>query len=130
VLDTNIYISAILFGGKPEMLIHLAREKVIEVFISELLLDELARIFKIKFNWTNEQIYFTIDGLRKITHLVIPTETLDVIELHRSDNRILECALEAKADYIISGDRHHILPLKIFQGIKILSVSEFLENDL
>ena len=100
VLDTNIYISAILFGGKPEMLIQLAREKVIIIFISELILNELARIFKAKFTWNNDQIYYTIDELRKMTHVVIPKVYLNVIELHDSDNRILECALEAKADYI------------------------------
>lgn len=128
VLNTNIYISSILFGGKPEILIQLAREKVIDIFVSELILNELARIFKAKFNWDNDQIHFTIDALRKMTHVVIPTVYLNVIELHDSDNRILECALEAGADFIISGDRHHILPLKTFKGIKILGVSEFFEK--
>ncbi len=44
------------------------------------------------------------------------------------DNRILECAIEGKADYIISGDKHHILPLKKFQKIRILSPSQFLKS--
>ena len=61
VLDTNIYISAILFGGKPELLIQLAREKVIDIFISELILNELAKIFKTKFTWNHDQIYYTIE---------------------------------------------------------------------
>lgn len=96
----------------------------------EIDIYELARIFKTKFDWNNDQIYFTIDGIRKLTHVVIPTENVNFIVVHHSDNRILECALEAKADYVICGDRNHILPLKIFQGIKILSVSEFLEKNL
>jgi len=44
------------------------------------------------------------------------------------DNRILECALEAKAHFLISGDKKHILPLKKLKGVKILSASHFLET--
>ena len=63
-----------------------------------------------------------------MTYVIIPTVYLNVIELHHSNNRILECALKAMVDYIIFGDRHHILPLKTFKSIKILRISEFLEN--
>ena len=42
------------------------------------------------------------------------------------DNRILECALEGKAEYIISGDKRHLLPLGEYEGIRILSPDEFL----
>jgi putative PIN family toxin of toxin-antitoxin system len=128
VLDTNIYISAILFGSKPESLISLAREKAIDIFISDKILNELNRIFKHKFGWSNEQIYFLNESLNKITHFVVPTEKIKIIKAHHSDNCILECAIEAKANYIISGDKRHILPLKTYRGIKILSVSQFLNN--
>lgn len=130
VLDTNIYISAILFGGKPELLIRLARERAIDIFISDNILNELNRIFKNKFGWNNEQIYFLNESLNKITHFVFPTEEINIITVHHSDNCILKCAIEAKANYIISGDKHHILPSKTYRGIKILSVSQFLNNCL
>jgi len=45
---------------------------------------------------------------------------------HEPDNRILECAMEGQADYIISGDKH-LLDLKTYQGIKIVTLAEFLE---
>ena len=128
VLDTNVYISAILFGGKPETLISLAREKAIDIFISDLILNELIRIFKTKFGWNNDQIKILIEALYRITHFVIPTEKINVITVHQSDNCILECAIEANVNYIISGDKHHILPLKNYRGIKILSVSQFLNE--
>jgi uncharacterized protein len=128
VLDTNVYISAILFGGKPETLISLAREKAIDIFISDLILNELIRIFKTKFGWNNDQIKILIEALYRITHFVIPTEKINVITVHQSDNCILECAIEANVNYIISGDKHHILPLKNYRDIKILSVSQFLNE--
>jgi predicted nucleic acid-binding protein len=58
--------------------------------------------------------------------LVIPKQTLKVIKERDSDNRILECTVEGKAQYIVSGDEHHLLPLREFEGIKILSPAEFL----
>jgi putative PIN family toxin of toxin-antitoxin system len=128
VLDTNVYISAILFGGKSELLINLGRERAIHLFISDLILNELIMIFKTKFNWNNEQIYFLMKTLHKITYFVVPTERIKVITAHKFDNHILECAIEAKANYIVSGDKHHILPLKNYHGIEILSVSQFLNK--
>lgn len=126
VADTNIYISAILFGGRCERVRELAREGKIELLISEAILDELARILKIKFEWADWQISETIETLRAITTLTTPKKTLKVIKDHDPDNRILECAKEGESKYIISGDKRHILPLKEYEGIKILSVAEFL----
>ena len=127
VADTNIYISAILFEGKPEKIRKLVREKKIKLLISEVILAEIAGILKRKFNWADWQISQTIGSIKAITTLVTPKQTLKAIRKHDSDNRILECAVEGKAQYIISGDKHHLLPLKKYQGIKILLPAEFLK---
>lgn len=127
VADTNIYISAILWGGKPEKIRKLARKKKFELLISEVILAEIAEILKRKFNWPDWQISQTIESLRTITTLVTSRHTLKVIKKHDPDNRILECAAEGKAQYIVSGDKHHLLPLKEYQRTKILSLAEFLE---
>lgn len=128
VTDTNIYISAILFGGKPEQVRELARKGKIELLISEATLTEVAGILKRKFSWPDWQISETIEGFRTGTTLVTPKRTLKVIKGHDPDNRILECAIEGKARYIISGDEHHILPLKEYQSIKIVSPATFLRE--
>jgi len=127
VADTNIYLSAILFGGKPDKIRRLAREKEIELLISEQILAEIAGILKRKFDWLDSQISQTIDSIRITTTLITPKYTLNVIKKHNPDNRILECAVEGGAQYIVSGDKHHLLPLKEWKGIKIISPSEFLE---
>jgi len=127
VADTNIYISAILFKGKPEKIRDLAREKKIELLISETILAEIAGILKRKFNWLDWQISQTIESLKAITTLITPRCTLKVIKEHDADNRILECAVEGKAQYIVSGDKRHLLPLGEYQGIKILPLTEFLK---
>jgi putative PIN family toxin of toxin-antitoxin system len=126
VLDTNIYLSAILFGKKPEKIINLAKTGKIQVLISEEILAEIAGILKRKFSWDDFLISDVIESIREYTILITPSKIVNAIKLHEPDNRILECALEGKAGYIISGDKHHILPLKEYEGIKILSASEFL----
>jgi predicted nucleic acid-binding protein len=66
--------------------------------------------------------------IRSKTKEVYPQVNVSIIKSKDEDNRILECALESKVDYLISGDKRHILPLKEFKGIRIVSVSEFLDK--
>ena len=126
--DTNVYISAILFGGKSEKIRKLAREGEVELLVSETILAEIAGVLKRKFNWSDWQISEVIKDIRAITTLITPAVTLSVIKEDEPDNRILECATEGKAQYIISGDEHHLQPLKEYQGIKIVSPAQFLES--
>ncbi len=128
VLDTNIYISAILFGRKPEEIRKLSQEGKIELLVSEAIIAEVAEVLRKKFDWESWQISQVIDEIRETTTLVIPNQTLSVIKKDEDDNRVLECAVEGKAHYIISGDKRHLLPLKEYQGINILSPAEFLRK--
>jgi len=128
VLDTNVYISAVLFGRKLEEIRRLSQEGKIELLVSEAIIAEVAEVLRRKFDWESWQISQIINEMRETTTLVIPNQTLSVIEKDEDDNRILECAVEGKAQYIISGDKSHLLPLKEYQGIKILSPDQFLRE--
>ena len=126
VLDTNVYISAILFAGKPERIRKLSKEGKIEVFISEIIIAEIAEVLRRTFDWENWKISQTIDEIREIAALVIPGRTLSIIKNDDDDdNRILECAAESKVQYVVSGDKH-LLSLKRYEGIEILSPAQFL----
>ena len=128
VADTNVYISAVLFGGKPEEIRILAREGKIELLISENILAEIAGVLKRKFHWSDWQISEIINEIREFTTLITPVAGLSVIKEDEPDNRVLECAIEGKAQYIVSGDEHHLQPLKEYEGIKILSPAQFIES--
>ena len=130
VLDTNVYISAILFGGTPEKIRKLSKERKIELLISEAIIAEVAEVLRKKFNWESWQISQIINDIRETATLVIPYQTLSVVKKDEADNRILECGVEGKAQYIISGDKRHLLSLKQYQGIKILSPANFLKEPL
>jgi len=126
VFDTNVYISAILTSGTPRKILNLEREGKFNLFISEPVLLEVERVLRLKVKLDSFKISIILDSIRDISIFVSPSFTLSVVERDKSDDRILECALEAKADYIISGDSR-LLSLKEYQGIKILSPAEFLK---
>lgn len=127
VFDTNIYLSAILFGGNPRMCLELARFGEIELFISRAILLEMAQKLQEKFLWSEEEIKEMVEGLVMFTNIISPKKQINTIKAEPKDNRILECALEAGADYIISRDKKHLLSLKKFKGIPIISAADFLE---
>jgi len=127
VIDTNILVSATLFGGNPEKVLDLVEEGKIKIFISEEILEEFKRVLQRKFGFSLDMTEVTASAIKEISTLVTPTQRLNVIKKKEVDNRVLECAVEGKAQYIISGDKRHLLPLREYQGIKILSPAEFLE---
>lgn len=127
VLDTNVYISAILFGGVCEEILETLSRRESVVFISPFILAEVAVVLKKKFGWETEPINFVLEDLRERTVLIKPSLGVKVIKSRADDNKILDCALAIRADFLVSGDKKHILPLKNFKGIKIVSPKEFLE---
>jgi len=90
----------------------------IELYTSLDLISELSRVLEYpKFKFEKLQKELFLKNLMKIaTILVDPRLRVNVIKEDPPDNKFLECAVEAKADYLISGDKEHLLPLKNFQG--------------
>jgi len=125
VFDTNIYISALVFpGGRAEEAVLRILEGKDELFISKAILDELLRVLATKFSRNREELARLAVWLSEIAVFVEPKTRLNVLQ-DEADNRILECALEARAEAIVTGDRE-ILELVQFEGIKILSLSDYL----
>ena len=126
VLDTNVYISALMFGGLPGYLLDLGLIKSFVLIISPALLDELEEKLRLKFAVSAEDVAGVRSKLEAIADVVRPGKVLHIIKEDPDDNRVLECAIEGNADYIITGD-HHLLKLGIYKAIPILTVREFLE---
>jgi putative PIN family toxin of toxin-antitoxin system len=128
VLDTNVLISAILFGGKPRQILEKAIRGEIRLFLSEPILEELKGVLqRSKFDYSPEMIQFILTELMSIADFVNPSETLNVVLEDSEDNRILECAIEAKANYVISGD-FHLLKLRSYRNIEVVNVTAFLKR--
>ena len=126
VLDTNVYISAILFGGKCEEILKLVSQGLFEVVISKKILDEIKSVLMKKFYWPDKQVAEVVTYIKEIASIINPEVSLDVVKEDHADNRIIECAVASNATYIVTGDKHHLLPIKEYKGIKIVSPIEFL----
>ena len=129
VLDTNIFLSGLVFPeGFPAKVLRLARIRKIRVYCSKFILDELKKNLIVKFDYEAAMAEKLIEEMFKFIRIVRPQEKVKIIKEKDDDNRILECALAAKADYLVSGDKKHILPLKKFRGVRIISATEFISN--
>jgi len=126
VFDTNILLSAFIFGGNPERLFELARSKKIQLLTSSSILAEFATRLKDKFLWDDVDIAEAIKTIGYSSELIRPTQKLSVLR-DDPDNRVLECALEGKTDFIVSGDKH-LLTLKEFRKIPIIKAAEIVSE--
>lgn len=124
VIDTNVIISALNFGGNPKAVLELARKRHIHNTTSPFIINEIERVLTRKFGWQMEVTREVINDIQGFSHVVNPPETIAVIK-NLPDNRILECAVAGGADYLISGD-HHLTDLKTFGTINIVTPTEFL----
>lgn len=125
VADSNVYISALNFGGTAEEVLAFARAQGVRLFVSPSILKEVEGVLLRKFRWSAARTRQAMAAIQEFAELVRPKEAIHLIAEDEADNRILECALEAKAHVVITGDRH-LRQLESFQGIPILSPSEFL----
>ncbi len=126
VADTNVFISALMFGGLPGSFLDLALLQSFLLVTSPALLEELDEKLRLKFGLSSKDADLVRAQLQSRGVVVEPTVMLDAIKVDPDDNRVLECALAGEANYIVSGDRH-LLQLGAFDGIPILTVRQFLQ---
>ncbi len=127
VADTNIIVSAVVYGrGKPREILHRALIGEINLTASQPILDEMADVFSRKFDLTPDEITEALAIVKRAARTIKPAVQLDVIKEDPPDNRILECAVSAGSDYIITGDKD-LLRLKQYDAVRIVSVADFLE---
>ena len=126
VLDSNILISAIVFGGNPKRIIELIQENDVIAITSRILISELFDVLVKKFHFTSEKLYLAEELIRENFLIVSPSETLNIVR-DKDDNRVLEAAVEGKCQYIITGDKD-LLDLKSYHQITILTPGDFVKS--
>ena len=127
VLDTNILVSAAIARGNEFELLELAKKGRYELILSTGILEEFEGVVsQERFGFTKNIREEIINNVIKIAKIVDSKGKIDAIKEDPDDNKIIECALEGKADYIISGDKH-LLKLGKFQGIEVITTTKFLE---
>ncbi len=127
VLDTNVLISALLFNGPPRAVLELVIGGSVYCSLSLVILDELRNVLeRPKFRFSPEQAFQVVEELHAVCDIVNPAIQVNIVTADPKDNLILECALESKADMIVSGDQH-LLAIVEFRGIQIVSPSGYLK---
>lgn len=130
VLDTNTVVSGLLWDGPPSLLQEAARDGKIDLYTSPALLAELGRVLvRRKFLSPLERIRASVDelieGYAELAQLVRPALIAPVVFADPDDDHVVACALAAQADLMVSGDSH-LLNLKAYQGIPIVTAAEAL----
>ena len=132
VLDTNIWISAIIWGGKPDEILRLRERELFTIAISQQLLNELEttlnkKKFQPKLKALNLTV-FSVSNLILKSAILYSIDDLVVPELRDpNDNIILATAIAANADIIITGDQD-LLILAQYQNIQIMTAKNFLQQ--
>lgn len=132
VLDSNVWVSIFMKKTLGREFSNIFKRKEIEVYVSEVILKEISRVLvypKIKnlLKASDIAVEQIIQRILEISNVIKPKHKLNVIEEDIEDNRILECAIHANADFIITGD-HHLLALKRYKNIEIITPRQFLDE--
>ena len=124
-VDTNFLISATQwdYSVAHKLLNKFILSDVI-IFTTQDILDETAEVLERDFEYSKDEIKNIIEKILLFAKLIKPKQKVDVIKDDPDDNKVIECAIETSSDYIITYDRH-LLKLKEYKGIKIVTPEEF-----
>lgn len=127
VIDTNVFVSGLLKSDNPPSnVVDLFIEEKINLIISEEVFSEYVKVLlRPELKVKKDNIIRLISIFILKAEIIKVKTKLDIIERDPSDNKFLECALDGKVDYIITGDKH-LLELKKYKKIKIVDPKTFI----
>lgn len=126
VLDTNIFVSAVL-GGRLGVILDEWKAGKFKLIVTDSVVHEyLDVINRPKFKIPEYEILAVTDYLLRTAEFVTPMETISIIVADLTDNKFLEAAAAGKVDFIVSGD-NHLLELKSFRDIPMINGREFID---
>jgi uncharacterized protein len=127
VLDISVFVSMVL-GGYVGKINDIWKAGRFTLILSDAILSEYLDVLsRPKLHLTNETVSVVMARLHRQAEFVTPTEPVHAIVSDSADNKFLEAALQGKANYVVSGD-NHLLELKTFRRIPILTAREFIEQ--
>lgn len=131
-VDTNILISATFWHGSSEKIIDQAENKDVTLVLSEQILEEYSKVLeykeiKDKIKDKDLEIKKTMLKIRAISEIIDINSKINLVKEDPDDNKIIECAIDGNVNYLITNDAH-LLKLKEYKGIKIITPEEFLNK--
>lgn len=130
VLDTNVFVSTFLIPGRLNRLADLIVQKSFLWLISEEIFEEYAAVAsRSLFKLAPEEVASLLYQIKERTEWVFVRHSVSVVAEDPADDKFLGCAVDGRADCVVTGD-HHLLKLKGFRGVKIMTPAEFLKITL
>lgn len=130
VADTNVLLSATFWAGDSNTIIQKVEMGDVGLILSKEIIGELSRVLaykEIQDKIRNKSLEMkrTVERYVSLATVIEPSSEIAIIKDDPDDNKVLECAKDGKADFVISNDKH-LLMVKEFEGIKIVTPKEFL----
>ncbi|MFH1773678.1 MAG: putative toxin-antitoxin system toxin component, PIN family [Methanobacteriota archaeon] len=130
-VDTNVLISATFWLGNPHRIIKKVEEGKLELVLSAEILEEFEEImgqdkFQLKLKNINATVSEVVSKLTEMSEIVEISGKIRAVEADPDDDKVLECAVNGKVDFIVSGDRH-LLEMEEYRGIRIVTAREMLK---
>jgi hypothetical protein len=124
-------VSSTYWAGAPDKVIKLVEDNEIEMVLSEKIIEEYIKVLeydeiKKKVKEKNLKMRRTVEKIVSISEIINPQDKIQAVKEDPDDDKFLECALEGKAEYLVSRDKH-LLKLRSYKGIKIIKPEEFLK---
>jgi putative PIN family toxin of toxin-antitoxin system len=127
VVDANIVISSFFWGGNPRKVLERVIAGIDELFITKEILDEINDVMgRPKFHADGNEINYFIHSIEETANKIVPKRRITNGSRDKTDNKYIECGITAHVDYILSGDIH-LLELKEYETIKIVTAKEYLD---
>ena len=126
VLDSNVLISAIVFGGKPREILERVLRGELTLIVSPAILDEVEAVLGgEKFRFSRDAARVVVQEIESLAEVVDPATAVSVVPDDPDDNRVIACALDGRADCLISGDQH-LLKIDGYSSLPIMNPADFL----
>ena len=129
VIDTNVVISGTFFGGHPRKVLEAVVERTVQAAATDKIIEEYNEIVRLMIDRKQGTLKKNIlDPFLFQLEIVDPVSNVEVCR-DPDDNKFIECAVDSKAVYIVSGDKD-LLDIKEYQGIEIMTAAEFCKKYL
>jgi len=128
VIDTNVVVSALFFGGLPDKLLGLALGgKIQAVASAEIISEYLETYQELAQKTTRRAMGKVLSEVLEPMEIISPKSKIEICR-DPDDNKFINCAVDGKCKYIVSGDKD-LLTIKSYKGVKIISVREFIDKN-
>jgi uncharacterized protein len=121
--DTNVLVSAFIASGPPSRVIEAAIDGRIQLVLADPVLDELARVLAVKLGFERSRVQEIDKFLTRLAdeRITTPTHPPEAVTGDRDDDVVLACAIAARVEVLVSGDRRHLLPVGEHHGVRLIT---------